>query len=141
MIAQAIPAILLASAVPATLLGRRANNAVNKPMSGTVDLGVMDHRERAGGEQAAETAVALLADAAQLELCHGKSDHSTKAHAQPVPLQRHFREHPAQVLLLCSFEFHQFKSGLQKISLSVARKILRGAASNRYEVRTERSIF
>ena len=37
-------------------------------MPGSVDLGVTDHGERASGEQAAQIAVALLTDTAELLL-------------------------------------------------------------------------
>src|ERR1700757_4692425 len=37
-------------------------------MSGAVDLGIADHGERAGREQAAQIAIALLADTAKLVL-------------------------------------------------------------------------
>src|SRR5450759_3967668 len=66
IIAQTIRAILLASAMAATLVGRRANNAVSQgPMFGAMDLGIADDGERASHEQAAEITVTLLADAAE----------------------------------------------------------------------------
>src|SRR4029078_9181880 len=37
-----------------------------RPVLGAVDLGVTDHGQRAGGEQAAQIAIALLADTAEL---------------------------------------------------------------------------
>src|SRR6516162_5731865 len=65
--AQAILASLLASAMAATLVGRRANNAVSQGRCpGAMDLGIADHGERASREQAAQIAIALLADAAKL---------------------------------------------------------------------------
>src|SRR4030088_2327984 len=77
--AHAILAILLASAIAATLVGRRANNAVSQgrclvPM----DLGIADHGQRARREQAAQIAIALFADTAELvlaplECCFGTS--------------------------------------------------------------------
>src|SRR5450759_4110916 len=66
IIAQTIRVILLASAMAATLVGRRANNAVSQgPMFGAMDLGIADDGERASHEQAAEITVTLLADAAE----------------------------------------------------------------------------
>src|SRR5437667_10765131 len=49
-------------------LGRPARDQCRKPgpMLGTMDLGIADHGERAGGEQAAQIAIALLADATEL---------------------------------------------------------------------------
>jgi hypothetical protein len=64
--AQAIRAILLASAMAATLAGRLPNNAVSQgPMLGAVDLGVPDDGECSGHEQATQIAVTLFADAAE----------------------------------------------------------------------------
>ena len=62
IMAQTIRAILSASAIAATLVGRLASKAVSQgrclvPM----DLGVTDHRKRAGHEQAAQIAVTLFA--------------------------------------------------------------------------------
>ena len=54
MIAHVILAILLASAMAATFVGRRASNAVSQGRLCTVDFGIADHGERAGREQAAE---------------------------------------------------------------------------------------
>src|SRR5436190_18539717 len=56
IIAHAIRASLLASAMAATLVGRRANNAVSQGrclVPWILDLGVADDRECAGHEQAA----------------------------------------------------------------------------------------
>jgi hypothetical protein len=58
--AQAMRAILLASAMAATFVGRRANNAVSQPMPGSVNLGVTDDGECTGHEQAAQIAVTSL---------------------------------------------------------------------------------
>ena len=64
--AQAIRASLLASAMAATLVGRRANSAVSHgPVLGAVDLGIADDGECTGHEQAAQIAVTLFADAAE----------------------------------------------------------------------------
>ena len=69
IMAQAILAILLASATAATFVGRRANNAVSQGrLLGAVDFGVTDHGQRAGGEQTTQVAIALLADTAELVL-------------------------------------------------------------------------
>src|SRR5262249_29222331 len=46
----------------ATLVGRRANNAVSQGRC------IADHRQRASGEQAAQIAIALFADTAELVL-------------------------------------------------------------------------
>ena len=67
--AHAILAILLASAIAATFVGRRANNALSQgrclvPM----DLGIADDGERTRGEQAAQIAITLFADTAELVL-------------------------------------------------------------------------
>ena len=60
--AQTIRAILLASAIAATLVGRlRQQGRKPGPMFGAMDLGVADDRKRAGHEQAAQIAVTLLA--------------------------------------------------------------------------------
>jgi hypothetical protein len=66
--AQAILAILLASAMAATFVGRRASNAVSQVDAGSHGSGITDHGECAGGEQAAQIAIALLADPAELVL-------------------------------------------------------------------------
>ena len=64
--AQAIRASLLASAMAATLVGRRASKCREPgPMLGAVDLGIADDGERAGHEQAAQIAVTLFADTAE----------------------------------------------------------------------------
>ena len=60
--AQAIRAILLARAIAATFVGRRANNA---PAPGSMELGVPDHRQRASREQTAQIPVALFSDPAE----------------------------------------------------------------------------
>src|SRR6478735_11758126 len=51
-------------------LGRPSRQQCRKPgpMLGAVDLGITDHGECAGGEQAAQIAIALLADATELVL-------------------------------------------------------------------------
>src|SRR5262245_40891938 len=50
----------------ATLAGRRASSPVSPgPMPGAMDPGIADHGERASREQAAQIAIALLADAAK----------------------------------------------------------------------------
>src|SRR3954469_4069216 len=67
IMAQAILAILLASATAATFVGRRANNAVSQGRC-LADFGVTDHGQRAGGEQTTQVAIALLADTAELVL-------------------------------------------------------------------------
>ena len=60
-------ASLLASAIAATLVCRRASNAVSQgPMLRAMDLGIADHGERAGHEQAPQIAVTLFADTAEL---------------------------------------------------------------------------
>ncbi len=56
--AQAIRAILLASAMAATFVGRRANNALSQGL-GAMDLGVADNGERTGHKQAARKLKAL----------------------------------------------------------------------------------
>ena len=67
--AQAIRAILLASAIAATFVGRLANNDVSqRPVLGAMDLGITDDSKRAGREQAAQIAIALFADTAELVL-------------------------------------------------------------------------
>jgi hypothetical protein len=54
IIAQAILAILLASAIAATFVGRRANSSREpSPMFGATDFGIADDGERASSEQAA----------------------------------------------------------------------------------------
>ena len=67
----------MAQAIPASLgkcdggdLGRLLRQQCHKPgpMLGAVDLGITDHGECAGGEQVAQMAIALLADAAELVL-------------------------------------------------------------------------
>ena len=64
--AQAIRASLLASAMAATLVGRRVNSAVSQgAVFGAVDLGIADDGECTGHEQAAQIAVTLFADAAE----------------------------------------------------------------------------
>ena len=67
--AQAILAILLASAMGGDL-SRSPRQQCRKPgpMLGAMDLGVTDHSECSGGEQAAQIAIALLADTAELVL-------------------------------------------------------------------------
>jgi hypothetical protein len=66
IMAQTIRASLLASAIAATLVGRRASKAAEPgPMFGAVDLGVTDDGERAGHEQAAQIAVTLFTDIAE----------------------------------------------------------------------------
>src|SRR5271163_839736 len=65
MIAHAILAILLASAMAATFVGRRASNAVSHGRCLVPDLGIADDGKRTGYEQAAQIAVTLLADAAE----------------------------------------------------------------------------
>src|SRR5215813_8174778 len=59
--AHAILAILLASAIATTLVGRRANNAVSQG-------DVWCHGSWHSGEQAAQIAIALFADTAELVL-------------------------------------------------------------------------
>jgi hypothetical protein len=67
--AQAMRAILLASAIAAIFVGRRANNAVSQwPTLGAINFGITDHRQSAGREQAAQIAVPVLADTAELFL-------------------------------------------------------------------------
>src|SRR4051795_1651889 len=62
IMAQAILAILLASATAATFVGRRANNAVSQGRClAPWIFGVTDHGQRAGGEQTTQVAIALLA--------------------------------------------------------------------------------
>ena len=62
IIAQTIRAILLASAMAATFVGRRVSKRGEPgPMLGAVDLGIADDGECAGHEQAAQIAVTLLA--------------------------------------------------------------------------------
>src|SRR5437870_3643366 len=62
IMAQTIRAILLASAMAATLVGRLASKGREPgPAFGAVDLGVADDRKRAGHKQAAQIAVTLLA--------------------------------------------------------------------------------
>jgi hypothetical protein len=51
--AQAIRAILLASAMAATFVGPRQQRREPGPMLGAVDLGVADDGQRTGHEQAA----------------------------------------------------------------------------------------
>jgi hypothetical protein len=63
--AQAIRAILLASAMAATLVGRRANNAVSQGRCPTPWIGIADDGECSGDEQAAQIAIALFTDAAE----------------------------------------------------------------------------
>ena len=63
--AQAIRASLLASAMAATLVGRRANSAVSQGRCLVPDLGIADDGECTGHEQAAQIAVTLFADAAE----------------------------------------------------------------------------
>jgi hypothetical protein len=58
--AQTIRAILLASAIAATFVGRRASKAVSHGRC-SVDLGVTDDRKCAGHKQAAQITVTLLA--------------------------------------------------------------------------------
>src|SRR6476660_2473049 len=65
IMAQAIRASLLASAMAATLVGRRANSTVSQGRCGAVDLGIADDGECTGDEQAAQIAVTLFADAAE----------------------------------------------------------------------------
>ena len=63
--AQAIRAILLASAMAATFVGRRPQQ---RRLLGDVDLGITDDGKSTGREQAAQVAIALFADAAELVL-------------------------------------------------------------------------
>jgi hypothetical protein len=64
---QTMRAILLASAMAATFVGRRGQQSGEPgPMPGSVDLGVTDDGERSRHEQAAQIAVTLLADAASI---------------------------------------------------------------------------
>ena len=64
--AQAIRASLLASAMAATLVGRRGQQGREpRPVLGAVDLGIVDDGECTGHEQAAQIAVTLFADAAE----------------------------------------------------------------------------
>jgi hypothetical protein len=60
--AQAIRAILLASAMAATFVGRRANNAVSQGrcLAPWTDLGIADNGERTGHKQAAQIAAPCL---------------------------------------------------------------------------------
>ena len=64
--AQAILAILLASGDGGDL-GRPSRQQCRKPgpMLGAIDLGITDHGEGTGGEQAAQIAIALLGDIAE----------------------------------------------------------------------------
>ena len=65
-IAQAIRASLLARAMAATLVGRRASNAATQGRECAVmELGIADDGECAGHEQAAQIAVPLFADTAE----------------------------------------------------------------------------
>jgi len=53
--AQAIRASLLARAMAATLIGRRASNAATQgPILGAIELGIADDGKCAGHEQAAQ---------------------------------------------------------------------------------------
>src|SRR3982074_577074 len=61
--AHAILAILLASAIAATFVGRRANNALSQ---GRCLVPWILAYERAGGEPTAQIAIAVLADTAEL---------------------------------------------------------------------------
>ena len=65
IMAHAIRAILLASAMAATLVGRRPSSAVSQGRPGAMDLGVTDDRECSGHEKAAQIAIALLTYAAE----------------------------------------------------------------------------
>src|SRR5450631_2634778 len=65
IMAQTIRAILLASAIAATLVGRRASKAVSQGLFGAMDLGVTDDRKCAGHEQATQIAITLFADIAE----------------------------------------------------------------------------
>ena len=77
--AQAMRAILLASAMAATFVGRLAKQRCEpRPVLGAMDLGIADDRQCAGREQAAQIAIALFADTAEpvlapLECCFGTS--------------------------------------------------------------------
>jgi hypothetical protein len=51
IMAQTIRAILLASAIAATLVGFLAKSRKPEPMFGAMDLGVTDASKRAGGDQ------------------------------------------------------------------------------------------
>ena len=64
--AQTIRAILLASAMAATLVGRRVSQGREPgPMLGAMDLGIANDGECPGHEQAAQIAVTLFADTAE----------------------------------------------------------------------------
>ena len=62
--AQAMRAILLASAMAATLIGRH-QRCEPGAMPGAMDLGIADDGKCSGHEQAAQIAVPLFADAAE----------------------------------------------------------------------------
>ena len=67
--AYGILATLFASAIAATLVGRRVRNAVSQGRCPVpVNLGVPDDGERSNRKQASQVAIALLADAAELVL-------------------------------------------------------------------------
>ena len=63
--AQAIRAILLASAMAATLVDRRASSREPGTMLGAMDLGIANDDQRAGHEQAAQIAVTNWSDPEQ----------------------------------------------------------------------------
>ena len=64
--AQAMRAILLASAMAATFVGRRPQQRrAPRPMLGAMHLGVANDGECAGHEQAAQIAITLFADIAE----------------------------------------------------------------------------
>ena len=69
--AQAIRAILLASATAATLVGRRS---INRPSHGRLVpcCGVADDGHGAGDQQPSQVSIALLGDAAKPVLAAGR---------------------------------------------------------------------
>ncbi len=58
IMAHAILAILLASAMAATLVGRQASNAEPEPVLGAMDLGIADYSECSSCKQTAQIAIA-----------------------------------------------------------------------------------
>ena len=68
IMAQAILAILLASAIAATSLAACQQRRKPWPVFGAMDLGIPDDRKRTGCEQATQIVVALFADIAELVL-------------------------------------------------------------------------
>ena len=63
---------LLASAIAATLVGRRSISRAAKADVGAVILGVADDGHGAGYEQTSQVAITLLGDAAELVLAPGR---------------------------------------------------------------------